>query len=708
MNKFKNISTELRVIIFFVLTSLFFTPLQIFLQNPIEFPFKTNDLLIYLISITILGFLLIFLFAHFIKKWKNSIRQRLFACLFMFGVLLWIQLNLLVWDYPILDGKGIDWSANKYYGLIDGGLWIIGITLAFTKFKFFYQISKRASGFLILVQLISVLFYGFSANSNANFKEYHIDPDFEFSLSKEEKNVVILLLDAFQTDTFQKIIENDESYKKPFEGFTYFRNNLGGFGSTYPSLPLIMTGQYYDNSIPIQQYIKEAYLSNSLPLFMKEKGCDVYYHYGNTSYVDEQTASHVIKNSWYKKRGALPTLYKLSFFRSMPHFTKKLFEPKNDKTNQSLQFIERMGEKLNTTNPKCTFKFYYTPGVHPPLDLDGSINGINKVEYMPFSRENYETQAKAIIGIVNQFLNYLKEAGVYDNTMIVIIADHGINLGIENLPPEILIESGAEAPAELSGGLPLLLIKRFDEKGQMKISDAPVSSSDIAETIATELGKTKKFPGESVFNITENQKRERKIYIYDWANVWDKSYLPPMREYIIDGFSWLEDSWEPTYMNFTETGKQYAPPQPVYKLGSLLTFSHKGRNILPYLRKGWDSMEEGEWMWTTEKKAQMVIPLESTPANDLILKINLLPFIFEDKLPSQTIDIEINKTKIGTWIAKTPGDYEIKIPRSLIERPILNITLGLSNATRPPDIGLNPDNRQLGLGVFSIQIKEDK
>ena len=79
---------------------------------------------------------------------------------------------------------------------------------------------------------------------------------FEFS---KEQNVIILVLDAFRSDIFQEIIDEDDEYREMFDGFTYYRNAAGGYPHTDASIPLILTGEYYDNSIPRSEFVRTAF-----------------------------------------------------------------------------------------------------------------------------------------------------------------------------------------------------------------------------------------------------------------------------------------------------------------------------------------------------------------------------------------------------------------------------------------------------------------
>lgn len=83
--------------------------------------------------------------------------------------------------------------------------------------------------------------------------------------------------------------------------------------------------------------------------------------------------------------------------------------------------------------------------------------------------KHYDTNVAALLR-VGEWLDYLKENGVYDNTRIIIIADHGQNLNQFDLT----LDDGLD----VQSFIPLFLVKDFDEKG-FKTSDEFMTQADV-------------------------------------------------------------------------------------------------------------------------------------------------------------------------------------------------------------------------------------
>ena|GEM_PF-464408 len=710
----ERIVTLLYITSFLAFTIFFFIPLQIYYTNIVEFDFSVPDILPYLIITSLLCMATItFLFSFF----EFSIHQKCVAILFILAFLLWLQGNILLWNYGVLDGREIDWEAMKAYGFIDSAIWVFLIIIAFIKSSFFYKIARKASIAFILIQFISLSIVAIKAPKEPSYKKYTFDYSTEFTFSKD-KNVIFLMLDSYRTDIFWEIINENNYYKDIFKGFTYFRNSLGGFPTTYPSVPLIMTGKYYDNSIPIQDFLEREYSSNSLPLILKNAGFEVevfplvpsyfYYHPSIISNINKKNNEICYKKFIY--------LSNLVFFRTLPHFFKKylypiistqIFVQRGTKIQRlyDLSFIKEITSKARVENVKPKFKFFHLYGAHPPWIINERL----EYEKMPPIRDSYKRQAKGMLELTKNFLDKLKELNVFDNSLILIIADTGydcyfnINLSStgykeepQNYFPEVLKNINSSA-------LPLVLIKPFNSKGNLKISDAPVSHSDIPITITTLLGINAEFPGKSMFSIKEAEERNRKFLYYTWNDNWKQEYLPDMREFIVSGFSWFDTSWHNTFREFTPKGEIYVSPC-ICRYNSKIKFGIKG-NYKDYQSLGWSWPEKG-FTWTDGKIASLIIPVKPPKSDVVLLKAQVTPFILPGRVERQNVSIYVNGEALGKWKVNKEGEYRVFIPKNVIKNCQLKILFKLPDAAFLKESGDSRNPRMLGLAFKSITLLE--
>ena len=216
--------TALIISSFSALTVFLFTPLHIYLTNLENYYFHTNILVLFLACL-IISLLFICANTFILMKLKASFYKNSIVMLFLISLLFWFYCNILVWDYGLFTGTPFDWDNFTHRGIVDLIIYTIFFLLLFFKKKFIYRISKPISIMLILVQLVSLVFISTKKiQEDQNLTFFHrLDYDKKNIFSKD-KNIIILVIDSFQTDLFQEIINKDKSFTKMLDGFTYFRN----------------------------------------------------------------------------------------------------------------------------------------------------------------------------------------------------------------------------------------------------------------------------------------------------------------------------------------------------------------------------------------------------------------------------------------------------------------------------------------------------
>ncbi|MBN1788554.1 MAG: sulfatase-like hydrolase/transferase [Sedimentisphaerales bacterium] len=613
---------------FFVLTVFVFAPSHVFLTNLVEFNFFYSELLSYLLLIAAPFFLLAVLLAKFSPE-KPAIHQKGVTLILSLSFLLWLQGNILVWDYGLLRGEELEF--NTAFLIVDTLIWAGVIIFVLLKSAFFYKHARTLSYTFIVIQLISTSFLVYKKPPMPSFNKYELSSSDKFTFSSE-KNVIIVVLDAFQSGLFQEIIDEDSSYKDIFEGFTYFRNAVGGLPTTNVAVPNILTGQYYDNSVPLQQFIKEAYFSpGSIPRTLKTNGFQVDY-FGSlyTMYFDTEIISNLKIRSKPKIIKVVP-VFDAAMFRYLPDFLKgyifnsgrwllrefihegpeesvkkeasdkpvkkprTAFSEKALKKLADVRFISDMMKYSNVVGSKNVFKYYHLDGCHHPLVMN------EKIEYE--KKSTRKKQGCGALKITKIFLDELRSLQVFDNSMIFVIADHGY---------------GAVVKASAT---PLFLVKKFNGKGPMTVSDAPVSLSDLSMTIFSELDLPAQCSGQSVFSLKDSDLRTRRFLYYNWFTPgFDRTqeYIPVLTEYIVTGNVLADESWKATGNKFIpKNAEEFTAAQiPVFldrnPMGIILNTKllQTEPDFFAGVGENW-SFPEDSGRWTTSQTASIIVNTES-------------------------------------------------------------------------------------------------
>jgi hypothetical protein len=192
------------------------------------------------------------------------------------------------------------------------------------------------------------------------------------------------------------------------------------------------------------------------------------------------------------------------------------------------EFARRM--RVGTDEP--LYKFIHVGIPHPPVALNADCEFTGVVRY---SRESFRGQARCGVARVAAFLDRLRALGVYDDSLIIISADHG-----NGLPPRRFANDRALPDEQLSvtagKALALLLVKPPKSSGGIRVSQARAAITDIPVTVAEALGVRHDLPGEPLLKLAENTPRVRTFASYDWENEdWKANYFDHLDVLEIDG-----------------------------------------------------------------------------------------------------------------------------------------------------------------------------
>lgn len=574
-------STTLLAASFPLFSLLLYLPAALYFANADEFTLRLRDLLFIFLPAFAISILAAFLVLRAVPR---AVSGRLTALSLAFGVALWVQGSLLVWEYGTFDGRAIAWEEFRLNGVIDTPIWLFIIGAGLLAPGLATKVGRMLAIIVMSVQgVILVLSAGSSlqASEEGSARKYSVDnaPKYAFSA---HQNIILFVLDSFQADAFEEIIRTEPKYARFFEGFTWFRDAVAVANYTELAIPGLLTGQMYDNSETRDDFLRDAYLETGIVTTLKRAGfiVDIYpwLGWGNESiYFDEAIASNLTPiderekpvPSFTEKNGKEALhLLDLSFFRAVPHCLKPwifndnswlityaatYFLPQGVKQAVATDdlftiktFLNHAPAMLDIGRGQQVFKYYHLKGAHSPLTVDENLAFASEV--VPFSRRAYLAQAKANLEYLHQFFSKLREAGLYNSSLILVLGDHG-----SGESPEMWLGGADAEPMRLDGtrrnfrrdqvrALPLVLIKRIGITGPLQHSDAPVSLRDIPATILSELGMEPVDGRPSMFEVPAGESRTRYHAAFEFSPS-KSGYVEPITLYRIDGDSWLQESW---------------------------------------------------------------------------------------------------------------------------------------------------------------------
>ncbi|MBP3799428.1 MAG: sulfatase-like hydrolase/transferase [Bacilli bacterium] len=520
-------------------TIFIYEPIVLYASNKTDLWFDFKSMLKPMILLFIILFAFIMLFYAVINKFskKKKVYNVILVISFITFFASYIQGNYLIGDLPPLDGTTIVWKGFLLQNIITICVWLIIIAayiLCIRKFKFdkVLDVSKKIT--LVIFIMLSVSMLTTLLTTKDMFlekKAVDATPKYFTTLSSD-KNLIVFLVDAVDSKTFEKI-RKDSKYKDTFEDFTYYPDTLAYYPFTRDSIPLILSGVPNHNKEDFYNYYNKAMDKSPLmdELIKNKYNINIYdYELGwSTKKSENVTNSREVSNSIRTSRFAVHEL-KYVGYKYLPYFLKKFVKIENMNFNYTKTLKEESSyswdnvdnykviskEKVEKDKQKF-FKFIHVEGAHVPFDEDEELNKIDENE------GTYEQKVASSLKLINSYINWLKENDVYDNSAIVILADHGYDY--ENI---------------IGRQNPILYIKGIDEEHDMRESDKKVSYLDLANTFIDLMNGKKT---DELFEDIDDD-RERKFIWYEYTKENN------MVEYVQTGNAWDKETAK-------TTGKKY-------------------------------------------------------------------------------------------------------------------------------------------------------
>ncbi len=457
--------------------------------------------------------------------------------------LLYLQGNWLSGNLPPLTGEPIAWEN---YGKTENAvlkiafvlliivalIWIRRVKLDRTIYRAF-----EGAGFISLLLIVSLI-PTITENEALKSKDTFSPTLENFNTVSKKQNFLIFLVDAVDSRVFYDVMTHDEDFNGMLDDFTYYPDSLSAYALTQNSIPTILTGIANRNETNYLDYSSNAY--NQSPLFEKleQNGYGINLYSGSVAWgghrnfeIENSTSIYDIKVNF---KEFIKQELKYVRFKYLPYGFKQRSEietldfnscRKENSAQVGYNWANRkvygyLQEPLEKRDQKY-FQFIHCEGGHTPHNMDKYFNAIDG--------GTYPQKVGASLTMIKTYLRRLKENDAYDNSIIVIMADHGY----ETIPDE--------APYEgLQRLNPILFIKGINEKHQMMKSDRTVSYLDLQDAFCDLIdGK------QSAELFTELQPgRTRTALFHNWTE-----------EYHIVEYETTGKAWEAK--KFTPTGNVY-------------------------------------------------------------------------------------------------------------------------------------------------------
>ncbi len=395
-----------------------------------------------------------------------------------------------------------------------------------------------------------------------------------FQLSREGKNVVVIMLDRAIGPFVPYMFEENPTLEKQFDGFTYYPNTLSYGAFTNFGTPPLFGGYEYT---PVQMNLRDSEklvdkhneALKVLPTIFSEEGYDVtlidpsYAGYqwipdvsifNDISGVDAYTAEGKFNDIESKLEVIAKRRRNFFMFSMMKVMPVSLQEPiynagsyqsipvkKGVITEELAAFLSSYSVLKNmdmmteiTNGAENTYMFLRSNATHeiallqePTYTPSGTVD--NSTYYPAEGKtitaggesylldtdkkiQHYHVNMASFIQLGNWF-DYLRKQGVYDNTRIILVSDHGRDLGI--------FDSAEKSLYDTEYYRPILLVKDFDAEG-FSTSEEFMTNADVPTLATQEIieSPVNPFSGKA---IDSSFKTENDTHYVILSTLWDVS-----------------------------------------------------------------------------------------------------------------------------------------------------------------------------------------
>lgn len=356
-----------------------------------------------------------------------------------------------------------------------------------------------------------------------------------------DKNLLVVLLDGFPSDVFEEVVELNPQLGPHLSGFTYYPDTAGIAATTYLSLPSIHAGTQYVVGEPLRPYFLSAIGEHSFLTALDEAGYDSVLMNPMLG-VCPRDVYCVAPGPALGANGRIlgaARLIGVALFRSAPLFLKetaydegrwwlpRMIDDRqlSDHNVEGVEFLKQFGERARQTSSVPTAKFIHVLTPHLPVVLGA---GCEYVGVIPATRSALVQQSACALDAFARLVASLKQQGLYDQTAIVLLADHG------QAAPNRKADASGDWQRLSGWANPLLAVKPIGGTGHLRSSPDARWLPEVPSIVCTILGDCSKDApplGNRTFNY------------YEWQNEFWQAETIPVEQFVLSGPPWVKESW---------------------------------------------------------------------------------------------------------------------------------------------------------------------
>ena len=540
---------------------LFFTvvvagPLEIVAASPESLMFSVDDVAGLLVAA---GVAATIVSAAAMSCLKGRAFGFVFAATAVLGIAAYVQATFMNASLPPADGSQVDWGSYLSMTLLTGAVWV---ALFASAAVLSWKKPLAFTGSAAALCLVGIVAQGISLGlvlltpGDDGYTPLDDKPTVTMEGISEvssRDNVIVFVLDTFDTEYLRRAVETDPTCLDAFTGFTWFENSTGSMIPTRYAMSTLLTGRSLaaDDASYSTRKIADWYTQPNLLDDIAAQGyavdlyaTDIYDAIGAL----EAKAGNIKPLACEIDRpAALAMLVECALYRDLPWALKPLCWFYTDEVNNEVLvehpddpsrsvwkmddagYYDLLSRQRLTAVEKGeagSFRVIHMAGTHAPYTI--GRDGL-RVE----GEGGMIEQGLGALHIVEAYLDELKRLGLYDSATIVVTADHG----------DWYLADEISGPTN-----PMLLAKPASSgdasRAPLKVSQVPTGHLDFAATILDAVGgDPSTYGGMNMFDVPDEP---RTRYFCSTSVVGPDNEYTRIKEWRIDGEATDWSAWHAT------------------------------------------------------------------------------------------------------------------------------------------------------------------
>lgn len=351
--------------------------------------------------------------------------------------------------------------------------------------------------------------------------------------SKTHNNVLVVFLDRFMGGFVERILADDPSISTALEGFTWYPRTLAPGENSLAGIHAMLGGYDYtprefnkrnkplrDTSVEAfsilpYNFSKKGYVANVVSPrglgFTVEGDCSFLTMPGvHCSHIPAAVTRNLAEKNGVSMKVLADSMYAdllvlLSLMRGTPYLMRAVVHERGPwrpfldhsagTTFKQWAELKSLPALSTADANESNFNVFFNMLPHEPYFMGEDCvpkstrlknhRAAKKRGYNNFGYQHY-VAARCALRIVADYMQWLRNAGVYDNTKIVIVSDHGIAGRVEDHSSRA--KAGGTTSADYVRSRSVLIVKDRNAHGPMQVSEEYLPNAETPRIVCEEIG----------------------------------------------------------------------------------------------------------------------------------------------------------------------------------------------------------------------------